>query len=38
MAEGTLKLDQLANGMLRQNQAPQQQLQVPERPALGDDV
>jgi putative peptide zinc metalloprotease protein len=38
MAEGTLKLDQLANGMLRQGQAPPQQLQVPEQPALGDDV
>jgi putative peptide zinc metalloprotease protein len=38
MAEGTLKLDQLANGMLRQSQAPQQQLEVPEQPALGDDV
>ncbi len=38
MAEGTLKLDQLANGMLQPQQAAQQQLQVPERPALGDDV
>src|SRR6185436_19997516 len=37
-AESTLKLDQLANGMLQPQQATQQQIQVPEQPALGDNV
>src|SRR3954467_6850952 len=38
MAEGTLKLDQLATGMLRNGSQPQQQPQIPEQPALGEDV
>jgi len=37
-AESTLKLDQLANGMLQPQQATQQQIQVPEQPALGENV
>jgi len=38
MAEGMLKLDQLATGILQGASQPQQQTQVPQQPALGEDV